>query len=274
MGDDFMSTEPQQALPHPRRSRIWATIKALLRARVTAGLIVVLPIWITYVLVRFIFEVMRDASLWVVHAVVPDERLNSAVHWFLLQTVPDSWHVWMGLGDPAQIPKLVEKATGWGIAIFSVLLTVFLLYFIGLLTTNIFGRRTLAFFEHLLDRLPLVKTVYRGCKQILATFGGDQTQKFQRVGLIPFPNSLMRCPAFIMNSFHDLKSGEEWFTVFYFSTPSPTTGFVTMVRKSDVIEVDWSVEEAIRYVVSGGILVPEGPPFQARLNPPTGDSRS
>ena len=220
-------------------------MRALLRARVTAGLILVLPIWITYLLIRFIFELMRDTSLW-------------AVDWYLSHWGDAFVKAW-GVSAKefadrgvAALPSRIQ----WGVAIFSVLLTIFFLYLLGVLTANFLGRRLVHVAEGLLERVPFVKTVYRATKQILGTFAGEPGQNFQRVALVPFPTKDTRSIGFITGMTKDTHTGEELCMVFVPATPNPTSGFVLVLKRPDVIELDWTVEEAIRVVISCGVLVP------------------
>ncbi len=230
----------------PKRSRLWATVRALLRARVTAGLVLVLPLWITYLLIRFIFELMRDTSLWVVVS-----YLKSAWGAGIL----DRWGV-SSEQLTAQGLQALHPSAQWGIAIASVLLTVAFLYIIGVLSANFFGRRIVRAGESLLERVPFVKTIYRATKQILETFAGDGGQSFQRVALVPFPSKDVRSVGFVTGRSRDALTGEELCTVFVVTTPNPTSGFVFVLRYCDVIELDWSIEEAIKMVISGGVLLP------------------
>ncbi len=228
------------------RDRVVATAMALIRTRVTTGLVTVLPIVVTVWLIRVVFGMMRDASLWLVEAFLD--------HWgasFL-----EAWGV--------QARDLAEKGLGaypvhiqWTISIISVFLTLFLLYAIGLITANVVGRRTLALGEELVDRLPLVKTVYRSCKQIIVSFGGEQRRGFQSVVLVPFPNEFSRAVGFVTNQFKDSISGEELAIVFIPSTPNPTTGFLEVLHRRSLVELDWSVEQAVTTIMSAGLIRPE-----------------
>lgn len=246
------------AQPVPRRpSRVGATIKALLRTRITTGILTILPLLVTLWVVRLIFGWMRDASGWAVKAVL----LTPAGKPHLEQLHFDfvRWEKIKELGlipTQEQFFEFMPWHVRWAIAIFSVLLTIFILYVIGLFSANIFGRRFIEWLEQLVDRVPLVKTVYRGLKQILSSFSGDQTQTFQRVALVPFPEASMRAVAFITGTFADSVTGEELCTVFIATTPNPTTGYLQVIRRRDITELNWSVEEAIRCVMSGGILRP------------------
>jgi uncharacterized membrane protein len=240
-----MAEEPSATAPRHHRSRVAATLKALIRTRVTAGLLVVLPIWVTILLIKFVFTTMRDASQWVVLALLRAD-------WF-------QGYLWrMPEGQKVDLDELLARHPGldWGIAIFSVLLTVVILYSIGLFTRNIVGRRLIDTFESILDKVPLVKTVYRSSKQILATFTGEQSREFQRVALIPFPQEKMRSVGFITSTFKDSLTGEELATVFIPTTPNPTTGYLQILKRKELVELDWSVEDAVRTIMSGGILRP------------------
>ncbi len=241
--------EPESAgKTKPHRSRIGATLKVLIRTRVMAGLLVVLPIYVTIFLIKFVFGVMRDSSQWVVLALLEAK-------WF-------QKHVWkldLAEGEELGIDVLLTAHPwlDWFIAILSVLLTILILYAIGVFTANIFGRRLVEMFERFVARVPMVKTVYRSSKQILATLAGGQTQSFQRVALVPFPQEKMRCVGFVTAMFNDSRTGEELACVFIPTTPNPTTGYLQILKRKDLVELDWSVEEAVQTIMSGGILRPD-----------------
>jgi uncharacterized membrane protein len=231
--------------PVRRKSRLWATIKALTRTRVMAGLLVVLPIYITVMLVRFVFEIMRDASQWVVYGILQ----GAWTAW-----LPESWGLsWSGFTQQ----ELEGRRVQWTLGVFSVFLTIFLLYAIGLFTANVVGHRLLYLFEWFIGRVPLVKTVYNASKQILATFTGGHSQAFQRVVLVPFPTREVRSIGFLTGTTRDSVSGEELCSVFIPTTPNPTSGFLFFLKPSDVTELEWSVEDAIKVIMSGGILSPD-----------------
>jgi uncharacterized membrane protein len=237
-----------EELLKPRRSRLAATLRALIRARITAGILVVLPVWITWLLVKFIFSAMRDSSQWAVMGLLENTWFQE--HVFRLAIAGKKFDVDQALRDNPWLD--------WGLAVFSVLLTVLILYAIGVFAANFFGRRIIQRVETLLDRVPLVKTVYRSSKQILTTFAGEEKQAFQRVAMFPVVAPTMYSLGFITSIFKDSRTGEECVTIFYATTPNPTTGFVLILRRADVIELDWTVEQAVKAIMSGGILMPAG----------------
>lgn len=255
--------EPNIELPDPpeaaisalpggvsKRSRVQATVRAVMRARITAGLVVVLPLWITFLLVKFVFEMMRDMSMWAVNA-------------YLASNFGAKFLERFGI-TPAQVGErgidALPTQLQWIVGVFSVLLTIFVLYMIGLMTANIVGKRVVKALERLLDRLPIVKTIYGASKQILETFAGESAQSFQRVALVPFPSKECRSIGFITGFCKDAHTGEELCTVFVATTPT-TTGYVLVLKRVDVIELSWSIEDAIRMIISGGVLLPSEMPF-------------
>lgn len=250
-----MSDAPKPR-PLPRKGRVLATVQALVRTRITTGLLVILPIYITYWLVRFVFELMRDSSKWMV-----EHFLRSRFGRPFLERwhVPPPEEIERRLGhvpSSAEIVAFLPDSVQWGVAIASVLLTLFLLYVIGLFAANIVGRRILELFEYALDRVPIVKTIYRACKQIFATFSGDRSSTFQRAAIVPFTNPQVKTLGFITNTFIDPGSGTEFCTVFVPTTPNPTSGFVLILKRSEIRELDWSAEEAVQALISAGILFP------------------
>ncbi len=241
--------KPEQADRSRRgKSRVAATLRALLRTRIMAGLLVVLPIYVTIWLLLVLFRLMRDSSQWVVLALLDNK-------WF-------QGHVWkldIEGGQTLDVDRLLTEhpVLDWGIAVVSVLLTIIILYAIGVFAANIFGRRIIDLFESFLGKVPLVKTVYRALKQIMATFAGEQSQSFQRVALIPFPQEKMRSVGFITAIFNDSVTGEELAAVFIPTTPNPTTGYLQILKRKELVELDWSVEDAVSTIMSGGILRPD-----------------
>lgn len=277
-----MSESQVTSRPQRRKSRVTATLKALLRTRVTAGLLVVLPIYVTILLIKWVFSVMRDSSLWVVEAYLRSPLGSGWLHdWLVVK--PAEYNAWSHADSKWQkvsrIPVaeklafledrlghqldteaffgMLPYAIEWVASIVAVLLTIVILYAIGLFAANLLGRRVINTFESILDRVPLVKTVYRSSKQILATFAGEQSSEFQRAALIPFPQEKMRSVGFITSIFKDSVTGEELATVFIPTTPNPTTGYLQILKRKELVELDWSVEDAVRTIMSGGILRPD-----------------
>ena len=139
------------------------------------------------------------------------------------------------------------------------LLTFLLVLLLGSLSTNMVGRRILLWFEAVVRRIPVAKSIYGSAKGILEAVSRDQTEAFKRVILIEYPKANIFALGFVTGGarweevddrFSDL------LLVFVPTTPNPTSGFLLLVPRREAIELPISVEEGIRMVISGGILLP------------------
>ncbi len=148
---------------------------------------------------------------------------------------------------------------GFGLIVALVLITL-----VGFLTANFVGRTVVGYGEYFLDRMPLVRSVYRGLKQILETVLSQRADAFTKVALIEYPRRGTWAIVFIASAQqsevgHLLagENAEDSLAVFLPSTPNPTTGFLLYVPRSDVIELSMTVEEAAKLVISAGLVAPE-----------------
>lgn len=230
-----------QPFPPADGRRIWPALRALLKTRIVAGLLTVIPIWVTWKVVQFVFDLMRSATQPVV------ERVAQGFIREKQKILPASID---------QYIQTVQGYVGWIVPLLAVLLTLFLLYLLGLLTANVVGSRMLAAIEAGLSRLPLVKTIYHSTKQIVTTLAGGQSLHFQRVVMVEFPHPGMKCIGFLTAVMEDADTGRKMASVFIATTPNPTTGYMQIVPLDRVSETGWSVEDAIKLLMSGGILSP------------------
>jgi uncharacterized membrane protein len=135
-------------------------------------------------------------------------------------------------------------------------LTLLALYVTGILATNMLGRRFLEFWESLLARMPIVNSIYNAARQVVRTLSQPQEKSFQRVVLIEFPSKGLWTIAFQVGTIQT-SDGREWVRVYVPTTPNPTSGFLQFLPKESVQPTAVPVDEALRMVVSGGILAPE-----------------
>lgn len=137
-------------------------------------------------------------------------------------------------------------------------LALILVFTLGVLAHNVFGRRILHFGEAIIARVPVLNSVYLGSREVTRAFSSDRTKSFRRVVLIPYPLEGSWAIAFVTVEFTtSTPSGPcPMVSVFMPSTPNPTTGFYMIFPESMVRDTDLSVEEAARMVISGGILAP------------------
>lgn len=130
---------------------------------------------------------------------------------------------------------------------------------IGFFSSHFFGRALVPFLEKILSRLPLIRQLYPAVKRIVVFFFSEKKQLFKQVALIEYPRKGIWALAFITNEGIPQASkelGKEMLNVFVPGTPGPLTGFFILVPKEDTIFLDISVEEALKLLVSGGVLNP------------------
>jgi uncharacterized membrane protein len=156
---------------------------------------------------------------------------------------------------------------GYGVAIF-VLFTAL----VGALAKNLFARQLIGWGERLLDQLPIVRSIYNGIKQIAETVLVQSKSSFDRACLVEYPRKGIWAVAFISTEAKGevlSKSGEDLISVFLPTTPNPTSGFLLFVPRGDVIELDMTVEEAAKLVISAGLVSPEELPTKTQPALPT-----
>ena len=144
---------------------------------------------------------------------------------------------------------------------FGLILTLLIIFALGIFVTNVLGRRLFSWGERLISSIPLVKNIYNTLKQITNAFSGaTQTENYQRVIYIQYPRKELWTISFVTSESVD-GSGEEYYHVFVPTTPNPTSGVFIIVPKKDAIEADLTVEEGLKAVISGGLLAPKQSPL-------------
>lgn len=146
---------------------------------------------------------------------------------------------------------------------FGLIVAVFIITLTGFLTANIIGRTIVGYGEHLLDRMPLVRSLYRGLKQILETVLSEKSNTFKKVALIEYPRKGLWALVFIATEgdgeVEALLTPNVGATVAVFlpTTPNPTSGYLLYVPKTDVIELSMTIEEGAKLIISAGLVSPE-----------------
>ncbi|MFZ7103459.1 MAG: DUF502 domain-containing protein [Peptococcaceae bacterium] len=152
---------------------------------------------------------------------------------------------------------LAENIPGIGF-----LTTIVIILLIGVLATNLLGKRLLSFFDKLMLSVPLVNSIYNAVKQIIEAFIRNDKEAFQKVVLIQYPRKGLYALAFMTGTSKgeiQAKTNQEMVNVFLPTTPNPTSGFLLLVPKEDLVPLEMSVEEGIKLVISGGVV---SPPYQ------------
>jgi uncharacterized membrane protein len=183
--------------------------------------------------------------------------VTAYIAWFVIDTV-DGWvKPWLpqSLSPDSYLPFHVP---GFGVLIALVGLTL-----LGFLTANIIGRTLVNFSEAMLDRMPFVRGVYKGLKQVFETVFSQSGSQFRKVGLVEFPVKGSWSIVFVSSEPGQVVSSalpgdRPMISVFMPCTPNPTTGFFFYVAAEDVIELPISADEAAKLIMSAGLIQPEG----------------
>ncbi|WP_332673062.1 DUF502 domain-containing protein [Aromatoleum sp.] len=203
------------------------------------GFFTVAPLWVTWLVFDFLLGILASMGT---------PLLRAAAR--LVAPVSGTAAAWLLDSD---FQKLV-----------AVLLTLASLYAIGVMASLVLGRKLLDAAEAMLARLPLVQTIYGGTKRFLETLRKPPV-KGQRVVLISFPNRQMKTIGLVTKVMVDSETGEEIAAVYVPTAPNPTSGYIEIVPLADVVPTDWTMEEAMTFVMTGGTSSPDRIRFD---NPP------
>lgn len=199
-----------------RRKLFWGRRAARqVGALLLAGLLTLIPIIVTYLVLRWLFFTL-------------DDLLQPILNLFLHREIP-----------------------GVGLVALLVLLLI-----LGGFTSNVLGRRIVAFVDSLLGRTPVVRYIYSVTRQVTDSFRVPKGASFRRVALVDFPRPGVKSVAFVTGPVTKA-NGERLVPVMIPTAPTPTSGFLLLVPESEVVEIDMTIEEAFRMVVSGGIITPD-----------------
>jgi uncharacterized membrane protein len=172
-----------------------------------------------------------------------------------------------GLLDSSDLLPQSWRFPGVGVA-----LTVMVVLGTGVFASNYRGGRFLAWAEKLLDHIPLVRSLYGGTKKLAETLFSENSSAFRKVVLIEWPRKGLWSVGFLAGEpLREVKqkTGVEMLTVFIPTTPNPTSGFIMQASRDEVVVLDMSVEEGMRYIISLGVVAP-GQPAAPVPMPPIG----
>ena len=155
-----------------------------------------------------------------------------------------------------------ESLFGFSIPGFGLIIAVGVLLLTGMLAANLLGRELVQIWENILSRIPIVRSIYNAVKQIASTLLTSKGKSFRKVVMTEYPRKGIWSIGFLSNEHVALESGslkDEMLAVFLPTTPNPTSGFILLFPKGDVIELDMTVEEGFKFIISIGVVVPDGP---------------
>jgi len=204
----------------PKRESITTRIRSAVQRPLVSGLLVVVPLGITVFVLKFLYDFTAG-------------RLAPLVK------------------------RFVEPTGSYAVPVFSVILMLLGVYLIGMITSAVVGRRLIAFAEAFIQRIPIVKSVYGASKQIVEALSFQKKGAEPRtVALIEFPYAGMKTMGFLTGKLR-LGDGRVYYKVFVPTTPNITVGLFELVAQEDVYRCDIPMDEAVKMVVSGGIIGPE-----------------
>ncbi len=205
------------------------------------GLLTFIPIWLTWVVFKSIFSLLSQVNLpWV-----------AALFAALATAFPET------LGRLNQ---------DWLISLLAFIVTVFALYVMGFAANRVFGRRLLGAFERVIDRIPIAHSIYGGAKKLMGMLQNKPTGT-QRVVLIDFPSPELKSLGFVTRVFRDV-NGVELAAVYVPTTPNPTGGYLEIVPLDRLVATDWSVDQAMAFILSAGAAGPDTLPFAVERKAP------
>lgn len=207
-----------------------AKLKRRMRNVFIAGLLVTIPIAFTFFILNFLFNKLDRA--------VSPSFTKVLIYW----GVP--------VAENFRIP---------GVGIF---MTVTIIFLIGLLATNIFGKKLVHLGEKIVEKIPVVRNIYTGTKQVISALVDADIETFSQVVLVEFPRKGIHAIGFVTRETQgeiQAKTDEDMVNVFVPTTPNPTSGFLVFIPKDETVKLSMTIEEAIKYVISGGIVSPPFP---------------
>ena len=201
------------------------------------GLLTLLPIWLTWVVIKFVFVLLSDISKpWV-------EPLSHRI----AATFPQSLGWFNGL---------------WVQNTIAMVATLFVILAVGALTRRVVGQRLLRWFEALIARVPLANVIYTSARKLLDMLE-TKPGSTQRVVLIDFPHRDMKSVGLVTRVIREEGSGRELAAVYVPTTPNPTSGYLEIVPVEKMTPTDWTVDQAMSFIISGGAVAPDTIPFTA-----------
>lgn len=203
------------------------------------GLLTFVPLWLTWLVFTFVFELLSEVSA-------------PLVAW-MIRVLGSSW--------PATGEFLGQP---WLISLCAFVITVLSLYLVGFAANFVLGRRLIDGMESLIQRIPIVHSIYGGTKKLMSVLQ-NKPSGTQRVVLIDFPSPDLKSIGFVTRVFRD-GGGRELAAVYVPTTPNPTGGYLEIVPVERLTATDWSVDQAMAFLLSAGAVGADTLPFTTRWN--------
>jgi uncharacterized membrane protein len=202
-----------------------------LQRYLVSGILTVVPLWVTYLIFEFIFDRLSSFGMPWIRALAAQIRSDS----------------------PNLAQWLLDSSFQSTLA---ALITLVGLYLLGWSVNHVMGKRIVGGFESLLNRMPGIKGVYGAVKKLVTVFE-HRPENGQRVVLIAFPTPEMKTVGLVTRTLIDAQTGKELSAVFVPTTPNPTSGYLEIIPSERLTPTDWTMEQAMSFIVSGGAVAPE-----------------
>ena len=220
---------PEFAMPSSRQHR------PSLQRYFLSGVITLLPLWLTVIVFRFVFGLLSDISKpWITP---------------LLAGLSNRFPVTLGwLGAP------------WVQTALALIATLGVIIAVGVMAHRVLGQRLLGWFEGFVQRIPLANLIYGGVRKLIDILQ-TQPEGAQRVVLLDFPHRDMKAIGFVTRVLREEGSERELAAVYVPTTPNPTSGYLEVVPVEHLTPTDWTVDQAMSFIISGGAVSPDTVPF-------------
>ena len=190
--------------------------------------------------------------------IVPGVITIAVLNW-IVGTLDQTLQILPGAWQP-------DKLLGFHIPGFGVLLTLLILLVVGATASNFAGRKLVQLGDGLVSRIPVVRSIYSSVKQVSDTLFSESGNAFRTAVLVQWPRDGVWTVAFITGTPNGEVAAylrDEFVSVYVPTTPNPTGGYFVMVRKSDCVDLDMSVDAALKYIISMGVVAPSDPALAA-----------
>ncbi|MDX1433465.1 MAG: DUF502 domain-containing protein [Gammaproteobacteria bacterium] len=219
-----------------------------IRRYLISGIATVIPLWVTWLLLDFVLsQLSKFGRPWVRG---------------LAGSFDERW--------PALAELLLHP---WFLNGVAVLLVLVALYLLGWAVTRVIGKRVLALVEALFERVPLVQTIYGSVKKLVVALQ-QEPGDVQRVVLIDFPSRDLKAVGLVTRLLEDALTGEKLAAVYVPTTPNPTSGYLEIVPVDRLISTNWTIDEAMNFLISGGAVAPDKIQYRAASEAPAVDDGS
>lgn len=203
---------------------------AKLQRNILAGIFIVIPIWLTIWVITFMIDLLIQFG----------------------KPIASRLALWIAPSSP-RLAMLFQAS--WFQDCVAILIVLVVLFLLGLVGRAVIGRRLLEGFDSLMGRIPLVQSIYGSARKLIATVQA-KPEGHQRVVLIEFPSPGMKAVGLVTRTFTDPATGTEIAAVYVPTTPNPSSGYVELVPSAALTPLDWTVNEALTFIISGGAVAP------------------